>query len=185
MASDGELLKRWRRGEEEAFAALYARYRRPLFLYLLSLVGQVETAEDLLQETFVRLLRRRPGQVNGAGSLRPYLATIARNQATDWARRQKRDTRARRAIGRDRLFAQKPSDATAELTAEEASELLWHLPPAQRETVILRIYLGCSFAQIARVTAVPLNTAVSRYRYGLEKIRDALQEVYRDAETDA
>jgi RNA polymerase sigma-70 factor (ECF subfamily) len=186
MASDGELLMRWRGGDREAFAALYARNSGRLYVYLLSLVGQEEAAQDLLQETFMRILtggpRRSGRRVNGNGSLGPYLAATARNLATDWRRRQGRDQRAREAIGRARLLA--AAERLGPLSAAEAGELLWRLPPEQREAVILRVYVNLTFKEIARLTGAPQNTAISRYRYGLEKIRDAIEEVPRGTEKD-
>ncbi len=187
MASDGELLDQWRGGDHEAFASLYGRHRRQIYLYLLGIVREEETAEDLLQETFVRILRRSPAllrRLRAGSSLRPYLAAVARNQATDWLRRSGRDHRAREEIGHARLLSQRTSYRPSELSPEEAGELLWQLPPQQREVLILKIYLGLTFAEIARVTRSSQNTATSRYRYGLEKIRDALEEVHRGTETD-
>jgi len=67
------------------------------------------------------------------------------------------------------------------LSPLEAGELLLRLPGEQREAVVLRIYMGLSFAEIARVTGCGLNTAVSRYRYGLEKIKQSLLEARRDS----
>jgi RNA polymerase sigma-70 factor, ECF subfamily len=183
MALDGELLDQWRAGDHEAFATLYGRHSRALYLYLVSLVGDTAVAEDLLQETFLRVIRWEGARRNGHGTLGPYLATIARNKATDWLRRTRRDREARRAIGRTRLLRARECDRPSGLTAQEASELLWRLPPEQLEVVVLRIYGSCSFADIAGVTGAPINTVISRFRYGLEKIRDALEDVGHDAET--
>ena len=174
-----------REGDREAFGVLYRRYRRQLFLYLLALVGQEETAEDLLQETFLRLLRSVEKRGVDRESYGPYLATIARNLATDWHRRHHREVQAREYLARARLLAEGTTATGGVLSAHEATEILWQLPREQREAVLLRIYLGFSFSEIAHVTEVPLNTCVSRYRYGLAKVRDALQEVSSDTQTDA
>jgi RNA polymerase sigma-70 factor (ECF subfamily) len=179
MHDDGELLRRWSEGDRDAFGRIYARYRRRLFVYVLSLVGEAETAEDILGEVFLRIARR-PGAARGPaerGALAAYLTRIARNRAIDRIRRGRRERTARAEIGRACLLEERGGRGAGGLTALEASELLWRLPPEQREAVVLRIYVGLAFAEIARLMDAPLNTAASRYRYGIEKIRQALQEV--------
>ncbi|HNS00232.1 MAG TPA: sigma-70 family RNA polymerase sigma factor [Planctomycetota bacterium] len=172
MATDAELLSAWRRGDDQAFATLYARHRRGVYLCILSAVGDADTAEDLLQETFLKVFRRGLGSRNGHTSMAPYLATVGRNLAADWRRREARGTRACARVAR---FLEARESAGAEgLSAQEAGELLWRVPEEQREAVILRVYGGLSFAEIGELTDVPLNTAASRYRYGIEKIRTLL-----------
>ena len=172
MATDAELLTRWRRGDNEAFAALYERHRRGTYLCILAAVGDAGVAEDLLQETFLKVFRRGLAWRNGHSSLAPYLAAVGRNLATDWRRREARGAKACEQAARF-LEARGPSGAT-ELSAREAGELLWRVPEDQREAVVLRIYGGFSFTEIAELTDVPLNTAASRYRYGIEKVRQLL-----------
>lgn len=171
MAPDGELAARLTHGEQDAFAEVYAGHRDRLYLYLLSLVGRPEVAEELLQDTFVKLVTTRH-RIRPEAPLGPYLATIARNLATDWLRRRQRE---RTAFSRVGLLASRNGTRT-DLTPVEASELLWRLPTSQREAVVLRVYLGFTFGEVAAVTGAPLNTAVSRYRYGLTRLRNMLEE---------
>lgn len=173
MATDAELLARWRRGDREAFAELYARHRRGVYLCILSAVGDAACAEDLLQETFLKVFRRGLASRNGHASLGPYLAAVGRNLATDWRRREARGVRARTRVAW--FLESRQAPAAAGLSAQEATELLWGVPEEQREAVVLRIYGGLSFAEIAEMTRVPLNTAASRYRYGIEKMKTALE----------
>ena len=173
MATDAELLARWRGGDREAFAALYARHRRGVYLCILAAVGDAALAEDLLQETFLKVFRRGLASRNGHASLGPYLAAVGRNLAVDWRRREARGIRARAHAAR--FLESRSAPGAAGLSAQEASELLRGVPEEQREAVVLRVYGGFSFAEIAELTGVPLNTAASRYRYGIEKIRTALE----------
>ncbi len=174
MVSDGELLSRWRSGESDAFPELYRRHAAGLYTYLLSLVGDQEVAADLLQDTFLTLVRkaRRIMRELRGRSLGTYLAVVARNRAIDWLRRQKREESLRHRIRTVRLL-QGGSPAAA-ISSEEAAELLLSLPAGQREVLVLRFYAGLTFNDIARVLGCPRNTAVSRYRYGLQKLKAAL-----------
>ena len=174
MASDAKLISQWKKGDKEAFSSFYMRHSRKIYFYLLSLVDDGETAEELLQDTFLRFLGR-VDRLNGYKDFGPYLAQIARNQATDRLRRLRREKRALDHAGRTQIFAGNGASRIRELSPGEAGELLGKLPRAQREAVILKIYLGFSFAEISLVMEAPLNTAVSRYRYGLEKLKALLQ----------
>ena len=100
MATDAELLSAWRRGDGEAFAALYARHRRCVYLCILAAVGDADTAEDLLQETFLKVFRHGLASRNGHASIAPYLATVGRNLAADWRRREARGARACAQVAR-------------------------------------------------------------------------------------
>lgn len=176
MRSDRELIDRYLRGDEAAFGELYVRHRRPLYVLLVSYVRSRETAEDLLQETFVALLRS-VDRLDGSPSLRPYLARTARNLAVDRLRRERCDAKALRARAADPLLRRSSEASGREGDAEDPdalNALLHGLPAAQREAVVLRALVGLTFPEIAALTAAPEATVVSRYRYGLEKLRAAL-----------
>ncbi len=170
-ASDRALITRWKQGDNDAFDLFYKRHCTRIFFYLLTMVGRREIAEELLQETFVKLL----GAVDGPAerrSLGPYLASIARNLATDRLRRARREKRMIHTLQNERLFQRDRNHSP--LTADEAAELLWKLSDSQREAVVLKIYAGFTFADISQITDVPLNTAASRYRYGIARLKDML-----------
>lgn len=176
---DRHLIRQWRRGNDEAFALFYGRYKQPVFFYLLALVGQRETAEDLLQDTFVRFIAVA-GKLRVRESLGPYLVTLARHVAIDWFRRQKLERQPPPPDRREGLF-QREGNSQDNLNGnglgpEEAGDLLYKLPEEQREAVVMKIYLGFSFEEVARVMNVSPNTAASRYRYGLQKLQDYLNK---------
>ena len=173
MATDAELLSAWRRGATGAFAALYARHCRGVYLCILAAVGDADTAEDLLQETFLKVFRRGLAARNGYASVAPYLAAVGRNLAADWRRREARGARARARAAR--FIEARGAPHEAPFSAQEVGELIGRLPSEQREVVVLRVWGGMTFAGIAELTGVTLNTAASRYRYGIEKIKAALE----------
>lgn len=173
MNSDRELIDRYEGGDEEAFREFYSRHRRPLYVLLLSYVRSRETAEELLQETFLAFLRSL-SKLDGTENLRPYLARTARNLAIDWLRRERCGERALQARAADPLFqkvAESPTERNED--AERMSALLYDLPTEQREAVVLHGLVGLTFREVAELAAVPEATVVSRYRYGIEKLRAA------------
>lgn len=105
--------------------------------------------------------------------MRPFLFTTARHLAVDWLRREKRGRAALVRRREDSFFAPRAEESVASRSAdpEETSRLLHGLPPAQREVVVLRALVGLRFGEIASLLRVPENTVVSRFRYGIEKLR--------------
>ena len=152
---------------------LYDRYGEQMYRYLALRLGSVEDARDVLQETFCRLARRsvRRAVVRNPGA---FAFKVMRNEANRHLRkivdRRAGDVAARaRAEGEAELFAD-PDDSTAHLV----SRALAGLPDEQREAVILKVYQDFSFKEIGRLCGVSINTAASRYRYGIEKLRASL-----------
>ena len=141
------------------------------------MVNTREVAEELLQETFFTFLRqveRLPDRPN----LRPYLLRIARSRAYDFLRKERCALRVIERQKQDPLLRSREADGFTAYPAgppEEIQEQLLLLPDKQREVVILKAVEGLTFKEIGRITGVPESTAVSRYRYGLEKLRTALQ----------
>jgi|SoiMethySBSTD1v2_1073268.scaffolds.fasta_scaffold470610_2 RNA polymerase sigma-70 factor, ECF subfamily len=170
MRSDRELIDVYKRGDEAAFREFYARHRKPLYVYLLSVVRDRETAEELLQETFFAFLRHLD-RLNGSDDLRPFLVRTARNRAIDVLRRRKRGEVALQRRAEDPLFKPRPAGAAGAVDPDEVSALLRRLPDEQREVIVLKILVGMTFREIARVTGCGESSVVSRYRYGLGKLR--------------
>jgi RNA polymerase sigma-70 factor (ECF subfamily) len=166
------LTSRLARGREDAFAALYDRFGASLFRVARLLLGSREEAEDAVQEVFVGLVRARR-TLAGVENIRAYLFAALRRAA------------ARRAACRKRERAVSIEDVDEPATAEPCKQseravrlelALRALPPEQRELVALKVDGSLTFAEIAAVLGISPNTAASRYRYALEKLRTALQE---------
>jgi RNA polymerase sigma-70 factor (ECF subfamily) len=166
--SEGDLLGRLHQGDPEAGARLYDRHHRGLYAYARSLVRDSASAEDVVHETFLRLLEAEPRKP--IGSFRAFLYRIARNLALDLLRERAR--RSKPATGR----AVTPEVQDQHRREALARAALEDLPEEQRETVILKIFGGLTFAHIGEVMSVPTGTAASRYRYALEKLADVLRE---------
>jgi RNA polymerase sigma-70 factor, ECF subfamily len=169
----GELLAQGlAEGREEAFAALYDRYSPALFRVARAMLGSTPDAEDAVQEVFVSLVRVRP-RLGPVEDLRAYLFAALRHAAAKIA--------AHRLPGGARADAldQVPAPTARAADGERSARLergLRVLPCAQRELVALKIDGGLTFAEIAVLLGISPNTAASRYRYALEKLRDAMKE---------
>jgi RNA polymerase sigma-70 factor (ECF subfamily) len=171
MKSDLDLVRRYLQGDESAFREFYARYRRPLFVYLLALVGHRDNAEDLLQETFFLFLRG-VDRLGDRENLQPWLLRVARNAAIDFLRRKQRAEEARAHHRRDLLLRQSASQRqpTSGVDSERLARAVQSLPPDQREVVVLHGLLDVTLREIADLIEVSENTVASRFRYGREKL---------------
>jgi RNA polymerase sigma-70 factor (ECF subfamily) len=183
---DERLMLRFRKGDVRAFEVLVRRHRTPVFSFLLRLTGDRGRAEDLCQETFLRLVRAAAGWEERA-RLRTFLFAIARNLAVDESRRAA--LRRAEVLGGDAEAGGEPSPDPAPDRAAEAALLrpkleaaLAALPAEQREVFLLREHAGLRFAEIAEVTGVPENTVKSRMRYALEALRARLEALGIGAE---
>ena len=150
---------------------IYREHRQGLFTLALSITRCPQSAEDAVHDAFVRLWRSplRPG-----GDPVAYVFASVRNAALDLLRRQRATVEISEAMFEGRQ--DDPSCAAAQ--SEEAALLraaVDGLPGPQRETVVLRVYAGLTFEQIASALGEPLPTVASRYRRALERIRDAVR----------
>jgi RNA polymerase sigma-70 factor (ECF subfamily) len=167
-----ELRERLARGDAAAFAELYDACADRLHHYLTARLGARDEADDVLQETFVRLVRTRD-RLRRVADLTAYVFTVARNEAARHGGRKARAARHRVPLRADDLFAE-AGDAAAREAAELVAAALRGLSEEQREVVELKIYGGLTFREIGQVTGVPLPTAATRYRAALERLKDWL-----------
>ena len=171
---DGALWERYRAGDRSAFASLYDRYADLLQFFVQSRVGDPARAEDIVQETFLRLIgtdRDLPG-----ATLRPYLFTIARNLALDALRRDVVQQRIQpRLVPTDEERTPIAAAKEAE-SARAISNALDRLPAEQREAVILRVYGDFSWSELSEIVGTPMATVASRYRYAVQKLAELLTD---------
>jgi RNA polymerase sigma-70 factor (ECF subfamily) len=167
-----ELRERLARGDAAAFADLYDACADRLHHYLTVRLGARDRADDVLQETFVRLVRTRH-RLGRVEDLTAYVFTIARNEAARYGGRKSRTARRQVPLRAEDLFAD-TDDAAARDAAEQVAAGLGGLSPEQREVVELKVYGGLTFREIAAVTGVPLPTAATRYRAALLRLKDWL-----------
>ncbi len=189
--SDESLMLRYRDGDVRAFELLVTRHRKALFNFILRFVRDTAQAEDVTQETFLRLVKGADAYERQA-KFTTWLYTIARNLCVDAARRGKH----RKAASLDAPIGEEDgSTSLLDLVADggaavdrqaQSRELALRLrqaiealPDEQREIFLLREVADLQFNEIAKVIGCPENTVKSRMRYALEKLREALEE-YRD-----
>jgi len=178
--SDAWLMERVRAGEVDAFAPLVKRYERRIFGYLLSQIGEPETAAELAQETFVRVFRAASGY-RESGRFEPWLFRIAGNLARSELRRRMRrgphasvESEEVRERIRDEA-APSPDEATWRREIRSAlQQALPRLPQSFREAVVLRYVEGWSYRQIASLLGIEEGTAKSRAHRGLKRLRAQL-----------
>ena len=158
---------------------IYDEHADGLFAFLLNFLRNEQDARDLLQEVFVRIARQ-PGLLRRSRDERTYLLGLAHNAAVDWMRRRAaREKYHERSAGLAAVFA--ASDNPDEEKFREAlSQALAKLPEEQRAVVHLKLWEDLTFEQIAETLAISPNTAASRYRYGLDKLRDHLRPLYEE-----
>ena len=189
--ADEVLMVAYQKGDVRSFEILLTRHRKPVFNFILRFVGSRETAEDLLQETFLRVIKGADAYQRQA-KFTTWLYTIARNLCVDQSRRAKHrkaqslDAPMNSSAESGTLLDVIPSSEMASDRRASNKELhlrlheaLSRLSEEQREVFLMREFLDMPFKDIADIIGVPENTVKSRMRYALEKLREALAE-YRD-----
>jgi len=166
---DDELVEGLAAGNENAYAALYDLYGAALFRVAVAIIGSREEAEDAVQDVFVALVRAG-GRLRAVRDLKAYLFASLRRAAVRRVQQQRRRPLGPVAVSRATPPAE-TSDAAVRLERALAS-----LPAAQREMVALHVDGGLTFAECAEALGIRPGTAAGRYRYAIEKLRDALKE---------
>jgi len=177
---DGTLMLRYREGDVRAFEVLYQRHKAPLYRYLLRLSHSPETANDLFQEVWGKLIASRE-RYEVRAQFNTFLFRIAHNCAMDHFRRAG-SSRANATTDIDELAEQLPgaptdrpeSQAAASQLQEDFSQALDALPAEQRNAFVLYEESGLSLEEIGKASGVSMETAKSRLRYAVAKLRTAL-----------
>ena len=169
--TDAQLIERLTGGDEAALACIYDRYCTRLYRTAVGLCGWRDDAEDLVHDTFLGLWNART-KIESIDDLTAYLFASLRYAA---ARQGKRQQRRRMVVDEvQRRADQSMSTMDRQSDVCEMQELLQMLPVEQREIVVMKIYGGLTFSEVATALNISANTAASRYRYGLEKLRERL-----------
>ncbi len=169
---DHDLIGRARRGDVEAYNLLVSRWERRVFNYLLRLVGDREDAFDLSQETFLKAYQNL-GKLEEDGRFASWLFRIAHNEAFSLLRRRKPEGELppQVADGRAR-YGMFPAELS--LAVESA---LARLSDEQREAVLLKVYQGFKFEEMAEVLACPVSTIKSRLYTALDVLKETLAPI--------
>jgi len=175
VLEDSALMLRYRDGDVGAFQALYQRHNNSLYRYLLRLCKHPDTAEDLYQEVWSKIIKSRQ-QYRPTAKFSTFLYRVAHNCFIDHIRRNKRHMNEI-AIDPDESASatESPEHATDQLLARKRLDFaLAKLPSEQRDVVLLFLEAGMNLENIARVTGVNRETAKSRLRYATAKLKSAL-----------
>lgn len=174
---DFALMERYRAGDLAAFEELYRRHKDPLYRYLLRLGYRRDTADDVFQEVWGKIIKARDSY-RPTALFRTFLFRIAHNCFVDHLRRNRRHDYASVADPDQQETGDAGPEAHAEreLLRRRLEQALGELPQDQRDAWLLYEEGGLSPEQIAEVTGVNRETAKSRIRYATKKLRDRLGE---------
>lgn len=184
--SDEALLAAHAAGDAAAFPVLYARHERPVYRFLLRSLGAAAAAEDLLQEVWLAVLRNA-GRFEPRARFTTWLYGIARNRLIDHWRARRETVSLDEAAANDpdcALVDNVPADASTQPEVQAVSRAqaaafvaaVDALPALQREAFLLHAEGGLTVEQVAQLTGVGMQTAKSRLRYAMGKLRAAMVE---------
>ena len=157
-------------------AQLYDSHAQALYAFAIDLTRSETEAADILQEIFCRIAAK-PALLRAVRDERAFLLRMVYTRVVDASRR--RAVRQRLAEQSPPLFADAADPDEAEFRARLAAALA-ALPDEQRAVVHLKLWREFTFEQIAAALDIPPNTAASRYRYGLDKLRTLLRPLYEE-----
>ena len=184
ILNDQELVQAYIKGDQTAIETLINRHRSKVFTYILLTIKSQQLAEDLFQETFIKVVQSlRGGKYKDNGRFLSWVIRIAHNLIIDHFRKEKQMNSVSNDDTEMDLFnSKKLSDRNIEETIvnnqirAELRSLINELPEDQREVVLLRHYGELSFKEIADQTNVSINTALGRMRYALINLRKMIRE---------
>jgi len=172
---DRLFMERIRRREPQALVDVYALYGKRVFSLILRIVHDRQTAEEILQDTFMRLWNRYELYDPEKGALLSWLFRVARNLALDFRRKESRRGNFDVVfIEGDPELEELHEDVLSVETAFAVRDALSALPSAQKHLIELAYFEGLTHSELAEQTGESLGTVKSRIRLGLKKLRDAL-----------
>jgi RNA polymerase sigma-70 factor (ECF subfamily) len=188
--SDHELVTRAQLGSEKAYRELLDRYQRPVFSIIFRMIRDREQAEDLAQETFVRVFNHI-GRYDPRYKFSSWIFKIATNLTIDWIRRKELKTvsidGSRNAVTSDEMEAsaitivsedENPEELLeAKELGQEIEQAIGKLRPEYRAAILLRHVEGREYQEIAEIMALPLGTVKTYIHRGRNELRDTLQHL--------
>jgi RNA polymerase sigma-70 factor (ECF subfamily) len=181
--TDKALIKQYIQGNEACLEMLINKHKNKVFTTILMIVNDRYIAEDLFQETFIKVIKTfKSGKYNEEGKFLPWVVRIARNLAIDHFRKAKRMPKVTSQDGEDifRTFEISERNREQEYIRDQRDETIREiinmLPDEQKQVLVLRHYGDLSFKEIAALTNVSINTALGRMRYALNNMRKIISE---------
>ena len=182
--SDYELIKRFVNGSQPSIEELITRYKSKVYTYILLMVKNQQLAEDLFQETFIKVIQSlKMHKYKDNGKFVSWVIRIAHNLVIDHFRKEKQINTCNNEDYEADLFNSRKFSAknieqliVHDQIIKDVRKLIDELPDDQREVVMLRHYGQLSFKEIAEQTDVSINTALGRMRYALINMRKMIEE---------
>ena len=191
--TDEELALSYVRGNNQAFDLLLSRNQSKLFSYILFVVHEQDLANDIFQETFVKVITKlQEGKYIDSGKFSAWIMRIAHNVIMDWYR----DNRAKNIVetSDDNDLSNVTGNGITDFNIEDryvneqvlrdVKKMMNLLPPTQREIVFMRFYQEMSFKEIAETTNVSINTSLGRMRYAILNLRRMAKEHHISLQLD-
>ena len=178
--TDEELALLYVKGDNRAFDELLARNQSKLFTYIMFVVRDHETANDIFQDTFVKVIMKlQEGKYTDSGKFSFWVTRIAHNVIMDWYRQTKNEHIVEMSEDNDLtnlknasvMDACREDEIVNEQVMSDVRRMMNALPAPHREVVYMRFYQGLSFKEIAEVTGVSINTSLGRMRYAILNLR--------------
>jgi len=184
VLSDNELVQQFIKGDQKSLEILINRHKGRIFSYILLIVKNQELAEDIFQETFIKVIRSlKRGKYVENGKFVSWVLRIGHNLIIDHFRKVKlQGTVSNDSTDIDIFNSQKFSEETVEdqmvidQILNDVKDLVKELPEDQQQVIYMRHYMGLSFKEIAEQTDVSINTALGRMRYALINLRKLIQK---------
>jgi RNA polymerase sigma-70 factor (ECF subfamily) len=182
--NDNELVQRFISGDQNALEILIHRHKNRIFSYILLIVKKQELAEDIFQETFIKVIRSlKKGRYTDNGKFISWVLRISHNLIIDHFRKEKlKNTISNDSFEGDLFNSQKFAEDTIEdqmvytQILSEVKDLIQELPEDQQQVIYMRHYLDLSFKEIADITDVSINTSLGRMRYALINLRKLVEQ---------
>lgn len=183
--TDEELALLYVKGNNSAFDELLSRTQTKLFTYIMFVVRDHDIADDIFQETFVKVITRlQKGQYTDSGKFIFWITRIAHNCIMDWYRQQQtthiievnEDNDLQNLKSASVMDTNKEAEMINEQVLLDIKKMVDTLPTPQREVVYMRFYQQLSFKEIADLTGVSINTSLGRMRYALINLRRMAKE---------
>ena len=182
--TDEQLIAAYAAGDNIAFDTLLLRHKDRLYNYIYQLVRDSDVADDIFQETCVKVITTvRQGRYHDMGKFSAWVTRIARNLAIDSFRAEKSEAAVSTdnaevdILNRRELSDETIEDIMIDLQIEDdIRSLVERLPEMQRQVLTMRFYQDLSFKEIAELTGVSINTALGRMRYAILNLRKMAKE---------
>lgn len=180
---DALLVSDYINGNERALETLVLRHKLKIYNFIYSKVFDRDTAEDIFQETFIKVIKTlKRGVYNEEGKFLPWVMRIAHNLVIDYFRKNNRIPTFDNNEEYDIFQLISDGSPTAERSmideqvVEDLQKLIVELPDDQKDVLTMRLYKDMSFKEIAETTGVSINTALGRMRYAIINLRKMVEE---------